>query len=635
MPQDTWADDTADLGGLVERRDALRQAAAMPGAEPRALMEASFAELDAAVEALAKLAETAAGESASAAPADSLSAERALLRAVFANAPVPLFVLEQDATVRRANAKAGELIGAPPGYATGKSLTAFIDPPSRAAVKSQLAAAIRTRKARLVDCRLLGSDGPVDVTLAADVLTLQDGTRLIVVAAASPEAAAPARPARRQAPPPADDAGQLVGAMTRRMDMITAVTRLLLDNSTFSEAVTLQRCARQLAGDMASWVIVDMERADVLRRQFVVGPAGAPSQELARKVRAVDPQADSAPAQVHAAARSVLLAHAEEAGVLGTDADGVPLLMQIGATSVLSVPITDGSDCFGALTLARTPGEGRFEIADLALVEQLGQHLGVAIRVDRMFRHNTAVSETLQGSLLPASLPTVPGLDLSAAYQPASAGMEVSGDFYDVFPVTDGWAITVGDVCGKGQDAAAMTAAARHSIRALAHWNTDPADVLAKVNEVMLAGDYEDRFVTVKLAYLRWEGARLHVRLASAGHPGPALVRSDGRVDVLHGGGLPLGLFPDADPQVEELDLGEDDLLFFYSDGLTDARSPDMRYFDDSLADQLAGLAGRPAAETVRMVQGLVSSFAEDDLRDDLTIVVARVKAPPQAASQL
>jgi serine phosphatase RsbU (regulator of sigma subunit)/PAS domain-containing protein len=635
MPQDTWADGSAGLGGLAERRDALRQAAAMPGADPRALLEASFAELDAAVEALANLAEAAAGEAASAAPADSLSAERGLLRAVFGSAPVPLFVLEQDATVRRANARAGELIGAPPGYATGKSLTAFIDPPSRAAVKSQLAAAIRTGKARLVGCRLLSSDGPVDVTLAADVITLPDGTRLVVVAAASPEAAAAGPvPARRPARPPDGDADGLVGAMTRRMDMVTEVTRVLLDNSTFSEAVTLQRCARVLAGSMASWVIVDMERADVLRRQFVVGPAGPAGQELARKVRAVDPQPGSAPAEVHAATRSVLLAHADDAGILGADGDEVPLLMQIGATSVLSVPITDGSACFGALTFARTPGEGRFEIADLALAEELGQHLGVAIRVDRMFRHHTAVSETLQGSLLPASLPPVPGLDLSSAYQPATEGMEVSGDFYDVFQVTGGWAITVGDVCGKGQDAAAMTAAARHSIRTLAHWDADPAGVLAGVNEVILAGDYEDRFVTVKLAYLRWQDGRLHVRLASAGHPGPALVRSDGRVDVLHGGGLPLGLFPDADPQVEELDLGEDDLLFFYSDGLTDARSPDMRYFDDVLADQLASLAGRPAAETVRMMQGMVSSFAHDELRDDLTILVARVKAAPEAAGQ-
>ncbi len=616
----------------------------MPGADPRALLDAAFAELDAAVEVLTKLAETDLGEAVPADPADSLSVERALLRAVFQHAPAPLFVLEPDGTVRRANGRAGQLIGAPPGYATGRALTAFVDLPSRAAVKSQLAAAARTGTARQVECRLLGPDGPVDATLTADVITMQDGTRLLVVTAADP--ALGAQGAGKALPkgvrgdgspreekrgsgggrPPRDD---IIRTMTRRMDMVTAVTRLLLDNSTFSEAVTLQRCARLLAGDVASWVIIDIERADLLRRQFVIGPQDQAAQELARKVRVLDPQPASAPGQVHAAGTSVVLAHADDTEILGTTADGTPLLVLLGATSLISVPITDGLTNYGALTLARTAGEGRFEIADLALAEVLGQHLGVAIRVDRMFRHRAAAAEALQSSLLPARLPEVPGLDLFAAYQPASEGLDVSGDFYDVFPVQDGWAITVGDVCGKGQEAAAMTAAARHAIRVLAHWNPDPVDVLARVNEVMLAGDYEDRFVTVKLAYLHWDDGRLRVTLASAGHPGPALVRPDGRVDVLSGGGLPLGLFPDADPHVEELELGEDDLLFFYSDGVTDARSPDMRYFEDSLADELAGLAGRSAAETARMVQSLVTSFSQDDLRDDMTILVAKVKAPP------
>jgi serine phosphatase RsbU (regulator of sigma subunit)/PAS domain-containing protein len=630
MPQDTRTDGSyADLGDLAARRDALRQAAAMPGADPQALLDAAFAELDAAVEVLTKLAETDLGEATPAGPADSLSVERALLRAVFQHAPAPLFVLEPDGTVRRANGRAGQLIGAPPGYATGRAVTAFVDLPSRAAVKSQLAAAARTGTARQVECKLLGPDGPVDATLIADVITMQDGARLLVVTVADPtpgvRGAGQARREQRGRPPRDD----VIRTMTRRMDMVTAVTRLLLDNSTFSEAVTLQRCARLLAGDFASWVIIDIERAELLRRQFVIGPQDQASQELARKVRALDPLPASAPGQVHAAGTSVVLAHADDTGILGTTQDGTPLLMLLGATSLISVPITDGLTSYGALTLARTADEGHFDIADLGLAEDLGQHLGVAIRVDRMFRDRAAAAEALQSSLLPARLPEVPGLDLFAAYQPASEGLDVSGDFYDVFPVQGGWAITVGDVCGKGQEAAAMTAAARHAIRVLAHWNPDPVDVLARVNEVMLAGDYEDRFVTAKLAYLRWDGGRLHVTLASAGHPGPALVRPDGRVDVLNGGGLPLGLFPDADPHAEELELGEDDLLFFYSDGVTDARSPDMRYFEDSLPDELAGLAGRSAAETARMVQSLISSFSQDELRDDITILVAKVKAPP------
>ena len=626
MSQDTWPNDSsAELADLAGRRDALRQAAELPGADPRALLDAAFAELDAAVEVLTKLVQADAGEPDPAAGnpdlSASLSAERSLLRAVFQQAPVPLFLLEPDSTIRRANNRAGDLIGAPPGYATGKPLTAFVDLPSRAAVQSQLAAATRTGAARQADCTLLGPDGPVAATLTASVLT--DGARLLVVTLASPEAEGPVG-----SEPPGVPSGEgSVRSMTHRMDMVTAVTRLLLDNSTFSEAVTLQRCARLLAGDIASWVIVDVERSGELRRQFVVGPHGERTDELTRTVRGVDPAPGSVPAQVHATGRSVVLAHADDTGVLGTAPDGTPLLMLLGATSLLSVPISDGVTGYGVLTLARQAAEGRFTLTDLALATELGEHLGVAIRVDRMFRHRSAVAEALQSSLLPARLPEVPGLELSAAYVPASEGVEVSGDFYDVFPVQGGWALVVGDVCGKGQEAAAMTAAARHAIRAIAHWNPDPADVLAKVNEVILAGDYEDRFVTVKLAYLRWDGGRVTVELAGSGHPGPAVVRPDGRVDMLSGGGLPLGLFPDAEPERGTLELGPDDLLFFYSDGVTEARSPDMEYFEDRLADELAGAAGHSAAETTRMIQGLVASFSADDLRDDMTILVARVRA--------
>jgi len=647
MSQDTWPHGSDAFADLARRRDALRYAAALPGADPRGLLEATFAELDAAVDAIAKLVESETGAADPATPDGppaSVSAERGLLRAVFQNAPAPLFLLEPDGTIRRANGKAGDLIGAPPGYATGRLLTAFVDLPSRAAVQSQLAAATRTGTARQADCKLLSAAGPVDATMTANVVTLPDSSRLLVVTVTERPGGAGSSsglsverggeddgvdtgPASGLAHP--ESTGTAVQVMTRRMDMVTAVTRLLLDNSTFSEAVTLQRCARLLAGDIASWVIVDVERADRLRRQFVIGPRDEAQEDLARRARTVDPQAGTVPAQVHSAGRSVVLAHADDPGILGTTPDGAPLLMLLGVTSLLSVPISDGTTTYGVLTLGRQATEGHFEIAELGLAQELGEHLGVAIRVDRMFRHRSAVAEALQGSLLPARLPDIEGLDLSAAYVPAGEGLEVSGDFYDVFPVQGGWAITVGDVCGKGQEAAAMTAATRHAIRAIAHWSPDPVETLAKVNEVILAGDYEDRFVTVELAYLRWEDDRVHVMLASAGHPGPVVVRPDGRVEVVSGGSLPLGLFPDAEPERTELELEPGDLLFFYSDGVTEARSADMRYFEERLADELAGLAGRSAAETTRMVQSLVARFSGDALRDDVTILVAKVTSPP------
>jgi serine phosphatase RsbU (regulator of sigma subunit)/PAS domain-containing protein len=678
MRQTAW--NAAGVGngvaGLAERGEALRQAAALPGADPAALLDAAFAELDGAVELLARRAdgEEPAGlaESDERLP-DALAAERRLLRMVFQQAPVPLFVLERDGTVRRANAAAGDLIDAPPGYATGRPLAAFLDLSSRAVVQSQVAAAARTGAPRRAPCAVRNPAGAVTGTLAVHPVELADGQRLLIAAlftgplppagtagtakAAGKTAKTPQpQPHPRQdlkpdpqPDPQADLLADALRAMTRRMDTVTAVTRLLLDNSTFSEAVTLQRCARLLAGEIASWVIVDVERDGRLRRQLVIGPDKT-EDELIRRVRRSQPVHGTLPDQVRDARRPALLTHADDTLVLGTDAEGTHLLMLLGATSLLSVPIADDGVCYGTVTLARTATEGQFAMPDLALMTELGEHLGVAIRVDRMFRHRSAVAEALQASLLPATLPEVPGLDLSAAYLPAGEGLDVSGDFYDVFPMpgnipgnvpgkgatdqaTCDWALTIGDVCGKGQEAAAMTAAARHAIRVLARYNADPADVLAKVNENLLTGGYEDRFVTAKLGCLSWDGPRLRVTLASAGHPGPAVVRSDGRVVILGGGGMPLGLFPDAGPKTQTLRLRPGDMLFFFSDGVTEARDAEGGYFETRLADELAALAGRSAAETARAIQAKLVSFTAGELRDDVSILVARVTGPPDHSS--
>ncbi len=415
--------------------------------------------------------------------------------------------------------------------------------------------------------------------------------------------------------------------MTRRLDTVTAVTRMLLDNSTFSEAVTLQRCARLLAGQIADWVLIDMERGGRLLRQFAAGPRAGQADQLARLARGVDPDPDSVPAQVHTNGKSVLIAHPDDQAVLGRGPDGTPLLMTLGATTVICVPISDGTASYGTLTLTRAADKGPFGVADLALAEELGRHLAIAIRVDRVFRQRSQVAEALQASLLPARLPTVPGLEFAAAYIGATQFQEISGDFYDVFKAGDNWGIAVGDVCGKGQDAAAMTAAARHAIRALAHGHETPGDVLAAANGVLVAEDWEDRFVTASLAFLRQRGRRVQVRLGSCGHPGPAVVRADGRVEILEGDGLPLGLFDDIEPGRMDLELNQGDVLFFYTDGVTEARGADLTFLEDRLADELAAVAGRSAAEVVRAVQELVTTFSAGDLKDDVTILAVRVGA--------
>jgi serine phosphatase RsbU (regulator of sigma subunit)/PAS domain-containing protein len=618
MPRDDrWASESA--ADLAARRDAIRQAAGIAGADARELLDAALTELDGAIDALA--ARDVALKAGDGVPGSADPAERRLLHAAFQRAPVPLLMLERDGVIRRANAKAAALIGVPVGYATGKPLTAFMDPSSRAALATQLAAVLRTRESRNVRCRVLTADGPLAATVNADLIELPGDPPLLVVTVLS--GADPATPPGTPAPLTVPDV--VIRAMTRRMDLVSDVTRLLLDNATFSEAVTLQRCARLLAGELASWVIIDIERDGRLRRQAVTGPAG----DLAGIVRNSDPGPETVHAQVHASGQPVLLAHAEDASLLGAGPDGTPLLLALGVTSVACVPVAEGEARYGTMTLIRLAAEAPFSIADLGLAEQLGGHLAVALRVDRMFRRQSQAAEALQASLLPARIPEIPGLELAPAYLGATRSQEVSGDFYDVFRTRDGWAVVIGDVCGKGHDAAAMTAAARHALRALGEAADDPAEVLTRANEVLLAGDWDDRFVTVSLAFLWRRGRDVRVRLGGCGHPGPAVVRADGRVEVIEGGGVPLGLFPGARPGARELELGGGDLLFCYSDGVTDVRDPHGRYFEDRLADELAAMAGRPAAETVRAVQERLSALTGGEFRDDATMLAVRVGPAP------
>ena len=615
----------SEVAGLKARYGALRQAAALPGADPATLLDAALAELDAAVAALTPDGDTDehgdGGQGSSAAS----HAERRLLHAVFQQAPVPLFLLGGDGMIRRVNAAAGDLLGSGPGYATGKAFTAFIGLPSRAAAATHFAAAARKGETRRFRCGLLTATGAVDHALAVHPVSAQGTAAHLVVAVTSAEPA----PAGRRGKPRGEPAAEAVQAMARRLDLVMAATRILLENITYSEPVAMQRYARLLARELAAWVIVDVEGGQRLRRQHVSGPEDQRSEKLANAVAAVDPTAESGPCQVHESGSTLLIAHAEDTSALGDGPDGIPLLMLLGATSVLSVPLSDGEHAYGVLTLARWAGHPHFEIADVGLVEELGEQLALAIRVDRMFRHRVDIADALQTSLRPRQVRQIPGTEIAGAYVAATMAAEAGGDFYDVYPSRDGWGVAIGDVCGTGPDTAAVTAAARHAIRALAHLDSDPTVVLRSINDIMLTEDFGGRFVTADAGQLSWREGRLHLSLSSAGHPGPVLLRPDGRTQVLNGGGLPLGIFPDAEPASQEVDLETGDLVFFYTDGLTSACGPDLVQFEERLTDELAALAGEPPAALVSRVRDVVLELCRGELRDDVTMLALRVGEPP------
>ena len=648
------------LTELEARYAALRQAARSPGAEPVDVLDAAFTELEGAIDLLRANGAAPAGPAAAAGEqhpggGGSDNAERSLLRAAFHLAPVPLFLLTRDGTVQRVNKAAGDLIGAKPGYATGRPFTAFVNLPSRAAVNSQLTAVARTGKPRGIRCSLLAADGLIPSELIIGTVAVRGEADPLIVAVRdtadrppkaadrpSKSAGRPSKAARDEADDadgPGGDGGRLgaVQAITRRLDLVTAVARLLLENQGFSESRTLQRCARLIAAELTAWVIVDLERRHRLRRQFVLGPDDAGLAELTSAIAAVDPPPGSVPCTVHESGRPALIAHAEDTGVLGDGFDGEPLLVKMDATSVLSVPLADGENRYGVLTLVRRAADGHFKVADLALTEELGEQMALAIRVDRTFRRRSDTADALHASLLPRRMPEIPGLKIAATYIAAAEDPEVGGDFYDVYQTPDGWGLAVGDVCGKGEEAAAVTAAARHAIRVLARRCADPGEVLAGANEIVLAEEFalDGGFVTANIAHLSWLDSKLRVVIGSAGHPAAILLRADGRVRTMNGGGLPLGLFPDSSPATQELTMDAGDVLFLYTDGVAQARGPNNTYFQDRLADELAGLAGSTAADLVASMRQAMLAFSAGNLIDDVTMLAVRVGRLPKGSGSV
>ena len=240
---------------------------------------------------------------------------------------------------------------------------------------------------------------------------------------------------------------------------------------------------------------------------------------------------------------------------------------------------------------------------------------------------------TLQRTLLPPALPEVPGLAAVAHYHFASLN-EVGGDFYDLFPLNrDRWGLFLGDVSGKGADAAAVTSMIRYTLRAAAIYDANPGTVLSTLNDALRAEFERDdgHFCTAVFALLTpdGDGNGCTLTLASGGHPLPLLIGADGTASYppIPGGPF-IGVLDDAVYPATELRLEPGDTLLFYTDGLTEARtgSGRARYGDQALRAFAASIAPATASETVREITALLARFG-DGLDDDVAVLALGVPA--------
>jgi sigma-B regulation protein RsbU (phosphoserine phosphatase) len=235
-----------------------------------------------------------------------------------------------------------------------------------------------------------------------------------------------------------------------------------------------------------------------------------------------------------------------------------------------------------------------------------------------------ALARTLQQTLIPPVPPQIAHLDIAAAYRPAGTGAEVGGDFYDVFQVADDdWAVVLGDVCGKGTDAAVITALVRYTVRAAAVQHADPAEVLAVLNTVLQRHE-TDRFCTVVFLRVRREEGRWRATVSSGGHPMPLLRRADGRFEDFGHPGRLLGVLDETSLHDDVVDLHLDDVLLLYTDGLPDGRSNDEVYGEERIRSVVSAAGSSAESITSALLEDVVA-FQDGTTRDDIAIVTLRV----------
>nr|WP_308309650.1 SpoIIE family protein phosphatase [Streptomyces sp. CHD11] len=298
-----------------------------------------------------------------------------------------------------------------------------------------------------------------------------------------------------------------------------------------------------------------------------------------------------------------------------------------GETVVL--PLVARNRVIGMLTLGK-PTDEHFRQEILELAEDLSRRAALALDNARLYSERTAISQSLQRSLLPPELPAIEGVEVEVIYRAAGEGNEVGGDFYDLFPISDGaYGFAIGDVCGTGPNAAAVTGLARHALRLLAREGLSGPAVLERLNSAILDEGARSRFLTLLYGEMRpQEDGSAELKVVCAGHPLPLRLRPDGTVEPAAEPQPLLGVLEDLELYEQTVTLDPGDVLLCVTDGVTERREGPRMLGDDGLAEVLTTCTGLTAGAVAARIMRAVERFASDAPSDDMAILAMRVPAP-------
>jgi PAS domain S-box-containing protein len=395
---------------------------------------------------------------------------------------------------------------------------------------------------------------------------------------------------------------------------------------------TLRNVAWLAVPEIADWCVVELVDERGARQQLVVAHRDPAKLELAKELRRYEPEQldpERGIGRVLRTGVSEIYQDIPDEVLVRAAADErhLALLRSVGFRSVILVPLKARGRAFGVMTLVNDESMRRFDEDDREFAEHVAARAAIAVDNARLATARRETASTLQNSLLPDVVPGIDGWSVATLYRAARAAeeVEVGGDFYDFYE-SDGWLVLLGDVTGKGIEAAALTSLVRHGTRFLSRYERRPSRILAGLNAALV--EQPGLLLCTALC------VRLHqdrAIVASAGHPSPLVVRDDGRVREIGAAGPILGAWTGAAWNDYAVPIGSDETLFLYTDGVLDTRGEEERFGLRRLKRVLREHAGRPPDRLLCELEAALDRFQVGAQADDTAALALRPVSPAAA----
>jgi PAS domain S-box-containing protein len=405
-------------------------------------------------------------------------------------------------------------------------------------------------------------------------------------------------------------------------------SRVLASSMDYSE--TLRQVARLAVPRLADWCAIDVlnDRGEI--ELVAVHHADPDKLAMAERIdRRYRPTLDdpTGVAEVLRTGQARLFTDisADAVAAYAHDGEHLELLRMIGPEAVIIVPMI-GARTVGTITLISSEPPRRLSAADLALAERLARRAGTAVERARLYTERSRIAHILERSLLPESLPKIPGAEIQARYSPAGEVNEVGGDFYDLFECQTGrWMLVIGDVCGKGPRAAGVTALARHTLRGAALSGQSPAAMLHTLHRALRLQPAGADLCTVCLVLMTPGPDHAHLTVVLAGHHPPLLIDQDGDIAPLGEPGTLLGVVDPIALVESHVELHAGQTLLLYTDGVTEAGRAGRQLGEQGLRRLCAQTAHLALEELLAHIEHAALERAGGRLRDDVALLAVRL----------